>query len=284
VQELPEGDVAPDLRWYITECGIGDYLCVFMAVGEYLRRWPNAIAHIAYVPTPAADCILGWDHVRYIAAKECPDGYCDIMQQSSRHLDMPWWMCGLNAKEVRFDRLGLDWEHKRMHYRITPDEEQFASGVWGPRRPRVSLQWHGGTPHKTYPHTREVYDWFEKRGANVVGLDQRGVSCGYGRALRGDYPVREMLSIPATADMHIGMCSGPSYAAIGSDVPTVMLLPYDDPDDIFAPLESPAVWAHWKFSDIEGIPLSDVLRSCEEMWDHVVENMYGHGVDTWQYW
>jgi hypothetical protein len=284
VQKLPEGDVAPDLRWYITPCGIGDYLCVFMAVGAYLRKWPNAIAHIAYWPCPAAECILGWDRVAYTAITDQPEGYWDILQQSSRRSDMPWWLCGCNSRKTWFDRLGLDWERKRMYYRITPDEEQFASDVWGPGRPRVSLQWHGGGAHKTYSHMRDVYDWFEERGANVVGLDQRGVSGGHGRALRGDYPIREMLSIPATADMHIGICSGPSYAAIGSNVPTVILLPYDDPDEIFGPLESPPVWSHLKFSDIEGIPLSDILRSCEEMWDHVVGNMCGQGAGEWRYW
>jgi hypothetical protein len=269
VPQLPARDVAPDLRWYVTPCGIGDYLCVFMAVGEFLSRWPDAVAHIAYNPHANAECILGWDRVQYILTHARPEGYWEVLQGSSRDPNLPWWLCGCMNRRTWFERLGLDWERKRMHYRATEAEEQFAARVWGLGRPRVSIGWHGTNDVKVYPHMREVVDWFVRQGANVVGLDQRGESQGYGRALRGSHGIRDVLAVPATADMHVGICSGPSYAAIGANVPTVLLLPYDDPDEIFEPVVTPSVWSHWKYLDLAGIPLADVLHSCAQMWEHV---------------
>lgn len=266
MSQLSARDVAPDLYWFISPCGIGDYLTVFMAVGEYLKRWPSAIAHVAYMPSPNVDCVLGWDRVEYLETETCPPGYWHILRESARWQDIEWWRCGFHPRKIWFDRLGLDWYNKRMHYRVTRDEIDYAERAWGMARPRVAIGWHGSSWAKEYPRMGDVADWFIAHGANVLGIDQRGLSRGHGRSLPSGTTVREALSIPATADMYVGTCSGPSYAAIGAGTPTVILMMYDAPEEIFAPLSWPPVWAHWKFDDIAGIPVDDVVASCAEMW------------------
>jgi hypothetical protein len=257
---------APDLRWYVFACGIGDYITVFAPIGEYLAKWPDAVAHVALQHSAKACCIEGWDRVEYSVVDRCPDGYRDILATTWK--DLPPEHEGTLHRHCWWVLAGVDWWNKRLRYYPTPEEIAAADALWGDTRPRVALQWHGTFSDKTHRGWPGVARWFMDRGANLIGLDQYGIGT-VGRSLVGTRPVREVLAVSATADMHVGFCSGPSYAALGAGVPSVILFPYDQPDEIFRPVTTPRVWCHHHPGSLEPIRTDDVLESCEQMWAEV---------------
>jgi hypothetical protein len=272
-------EVPPNIRWFVTSCGIGDYIIVFSPIAEYLRKWPYAIAHVAIQPSLKACCIEGWDRVEYIVSDTCPEGFTDILSTTWKELPPDYE--GAPHRYAWWFLAGLSWWNKRLWYFPTREEVAAADALWGKGRPRVSLQWHGTFKDKTHSGWPDVARWFMDHGANLMGLDQYGMTNAIGPRLVGTRSIREVLAVAATADIHVGFCSGPSYAALGANVPSVILFPYDQPHEIFLPITTPNVWCHHHLGSLETIGTKEILASCNEAWSQVIAKSREEGHTGW---
>ena len=223
--------------WQEYGLGVGDHLQVWAAIPAWQRANPGQPVRLAHQGYESVAALYNWPGVEYIRADQHPDGYRHIWQASH---GPPWWDW--------YAELGQPWDTKRLYYWPTDSERAYADLVWGSERPRVLLQWTGGMAVKMYAYWPDVLHRLRVnvRG-NVIVADWRESpdapqECWrVGARLMPRCDLRLALAIAATADLFVGFDSGPMYAALGCEVPSVGIFPVLPASQLFHPIVTPRV-------------------------------------------
>lgn len=222
--------------------GIGDFIQITSVIPPWQHANPGQEVVIAYQTMKNTETCFGIPGVTYVEAEEPPDGtFLNAFECSPRPPRSVWW-----------ERWGLDYFKKRLHWFPSETERAYAAGVWGlGGAPKIVIQRRGGMWHKFLGCFDLLADFFAREiGANVIVLDPWGESRAKEPGVRRSAPgrLRDTLALVGGADLYVGWDSGPLYAALGQLVPTVGIFSVWPPQGLYWPVTAPANVA------LEGVP------------------------------